>query len=239
MEEPDFQIIRERFQQISERVNNALLRAGRKENDAKIIAVSKTHPFELVLEAYNAGIRVFGENYVQEIKDKHQDFESASLEQPEWHFIGHLQSNKVKYISPFVDLIHSCDSFKLAEEIDKRAAQNNRIQKILLQINTSGEYSKSGCEPDEAVFVANNIIKLKNIELLGLMTIGTFTDDESVQRKEFSMLRNKLEVINKSLGLNLKELSMGMTGDYETAIDEGATMVRIGTALFGPRDYSL
>jgi len=218
-------------------VNDAVAKANR--NDfVKTIAVSKTKPIEMLHNAYNAGIKVFGENYVQELVDKSEYFLNLNINDVEWHFIGHLQTNKVKYIVPFVDFIHSVDSLKLAEEINKRAEQNNKTQKILLQVNTSGEESKSGCEPEDALGLAREILKLMNIELQGLMTIGTFTDDEFQQRKEFTMLRNLLNDINTNLNLNLNELSMGMTNDYPVAIDEGATMVRIGTAYFGERNYN-
>lgn len=207
-------------------------------NNVKVIAVSKTKPAEMLLNAYKSGIKVFGENYVQELVDKHQYCENLSINDIEWHFIGHLQSNKVKYIIDFVDFIHSVDSIKLADEINKRAEKLNKVQKVFLQVNTSGEDSKSGCEPHEVVLLADEYLKMRNIQLVGLMTIGTFTDDENQQRKEFSLLRNLLNDINNKLNLELKELSMGMTNDYPTAINEGATMVRIGTAYFGERNYN-
>lgn len=217
-------------------VDDAISKSNRNDS-VKVIAVSKTKPNEMLENAYHAGIKVFGENYVQELVDKSEYFASKEIKEIEWHFIGHLQSNKVKYIVPFVDYIHSVDSLKLAEEINKRAFNSNKVQKILLQINTSGEESKSGCEPEDAIKLAEEYMKLNNIELVGLMTIGTFTDDEKQQRLEFSLLRNLLNDINSKLGINLKELSMGMTNDYPIAIDEGATMVRIGTAYFGERNY--
>jgi pyridoxal phosphate enzyme (YggS family) len=135
-------------------------------------------------------------------------------------------------------MIHSVDSEKLADEINKRAAQHNRKISVLIQINTSGEESKSGIEPEDAPELAKRLMTMENIELRGLMTIGTFTDDETIQRREFSLLRNTLEKVNTECGLHLTELSMGMTGDFEVAIDEGATMVRIGTAIFGERNYN-
>lgn len=229
--------LKEKKEQVETNVKNALIRAGRKDN-VKIIAVSKTHPAEMVYNAMLSGINSFGENYVQELVEKYNYFKNNNLNQPEWHFIGHLQTNKVKYIVPFVDLIHSVDSIRLAEEINKRARANNKIQNILLQINTSGEFSKSGCEPDEAVNICKEILYFDNLKLLGLMTIGTFTDDETQQRKEFAILRNKLNEINNQLNLNLKELSMGMTNDYAIAIEEGSTIIRIGTAFFGYRKYN-
>ena len=239
MDNPDIELLKERLKRITGNASDAAIKAGRNPDDVKIIAVSKMHDVELIFDAIDAGFNVFGENYVQEIKDKHQAFIDEKRIQPEWHFIGHLQSNKVKYLSPFINYIHSVDSLKLAEEINNRALQNNRIQNILIQLNTSGEESKSGCEPDEAIEIISNVITFPNILVHGLMTIGTFTDEEFLQRKEFSLLRNMLEKVNNELNLNLKELSMGMTGDYEVAIDEGATLVRIGTAIFGPRNYYL
>ena len=138
-----------------------------------------------------------------------------------------------------IDNIEEVEHFKIVDdEINKRAEKINKVQKVFLQVNTSGEDSKSGCEPNEAIDLADEFLKLKNIQLVGLMTIGTFTDDESQQRKEFSLLRNLLNDINNKLKLELKELSMGMTNDYPTAINEGATMVRIGTAYFGERNYN-
>lgn len=223
--------------EIRNEVEHALIQSHRKDL-VKIIAVSKTKPTDMLLAAYNADIKVFGENYVQELVDKHQYFQSININDIEWHFIGHLQTNKAKYIVPFVDYIHSVDSLKLAEEINKRAAQNNKIQKILLQINTSGELSKSGCEPSEALNLAQQVITLSNISIKGLMTIGSFTDNVPLQRKEFSMLKNILKQINDSLNLQLQELSMGMSHDYPIAISEGATMLRIGTAYFGERNYN-
>ncbi len=235
----DIDELKNRNSEINKNVSFALKKSGRDADSVKIIAVSKTHPTEYVVNAIKAGITVFGENYAQELRDKHQDLENLGVAQPEWHFIGHLQNNKVKYIAPFVDYIHSVDSLKLADEINKQAQKNNRKIKIMLQLNTSGELSKSGCEPDEALQIATEIIKLENIDLQGLMTIGSFTDDENQQRKEFTILRNSLIEINEKLILNLKELSMGMSHDYMTAIEEGATMVRIGTAFFGNRIYNV
>lgn len=216
---------------------DACEKAKRNYSDIKIIAVTKTHPVEYIYRAIEAGINCFGENYAQEIKDKFDEFNNSSKVMPEWHFIGHLQTNKVKYLAPYIDFIHSVDSFKLAEEISKQAIKNDREINILLQVNTSGEDSKSGCEPDEIINLVSQTIDLPNIKVIGLMTIGTFTEDEIQQRKEFSMLKMLLENVNKSLNLKLKELSMGMTGDYQIAIDEGSTMVRIGTAFFGTRLY--
>ncbi len=228
----------DRKAEILDNVANAEKKSGRAEGSVKVIAVSKTHPADYIINAINAGISVFGENYAQELKDKHLELESANIIQPEWHFIGHLQNNKVKYIAPFVNYIHSIDSVKLAEEINNNALKNNRKINVLIQLNTSGELSKSGCQPEKTNEVAESILQLNSLNLMGLMTIGSFTDDEIQQRKEFTILRESLINTNKSLSLELKELSMGMSHDYLTAIEEGATMVRIGTAFFGNRIYN-
>ncbi|MDX9789837.1 MAG: YggS family pyridoxal phosphate-dependent enzyme [Candidatus Kapaibacterium sp.] len=229
--------ISEKYLNILERVFNAAIKSKRNPTDIRVIAVSKTHPAVSLEAAYNAGIRFFGENYVREMADKYDILVHKGLVDIEWHFIGHLQSNKVKYLSSFVNYIHSVDSLKLANEISSRAKANDRNINILVQVNTSGEPNKSGCEPDDLSEIISEIILLDNINIKGLMTIGTFTDDEKIQRKEFSTLRTLLENVNSELKLNLSELSMGMTGDFETAIDEGATMIRIGTAIFGSRNY--
>lgn len=211
--------------------------SNRNPGDIRIIAVSKTQPGEIIEMAINAGIVVFGENYVQELCDKHDYLESKGIAQPKWHFIGHLQSNKVKYIAGFIDMIHSVDSLKLAAVIDEQAKKNNRVIDILIQVNTSGEESKFGCEPAELPPLLKEALILENICIRGLMTIGSFSNDEEVVRKEFVMLKSLLAEVNNELGLGLNHLSMGMSGDYELAIREGATMVRVGTSIFGPRMY--
>jgi pyridoxal phosphate enzyme (YggS family) len=232
-----FREINENYNLIVDRAKIASEKAKRNFDDIKIIAVSKTHPAKIVEIAYNTGIRVFGENYVQEFIDKHEIIADKGLVDLEWHYIGHLQTNKVKYIAPFVNMIHSVDSVKLAAEIDKRAALAERNIDILIQLNTSSEPNKSGCDTEQYIEIAGEIDEFENITIKGLMTIGTFTDDERIQRAEFSLLRNSLEEANRQLGKKWTQLSMGMTGDFEIAIDEGATMVRIGTAIFGNRIY--
>ena len=229
--------IKKNFEEIVAKKNLSAKTCNRSADDITVIAVSKTHPFETVEAACESGVRVFGENYVQELVEKHSDAVAAGIT-PEWHFIGHLQSNKAKYIVEFVEIIHSVDSLKLALEINKQAFKYNKTQKIMLQVNTSGEESKSGCEPNKSIELAEQIIALPNLELQGLMTIGTFSDDEKVIRKEFRLLSSLLKDINSSLNLNLKDLSMGMSHDFDIAIEEGATFVRVGTAIFGTRDYS-
>lgn len=229
--------IREHFDEVYYKAEKAAIKAGRNINDIKIIAVSKTQPAKVLEAAAEAGLKYFGENYVQELTDKYDILSNRGLNNIEWHFIGHLQTNKVRFLSHFIDYIHSVDSYKLAEEISKRAGYAEKTNNILVQINTSNELSKSGCDPEDAPALINDILKLPNINVKGLMTIGTFTDDEKLQRTEFSLLRKTLNEVNEELGTDFKELSMGMTGDYEIAIDEGATMVRIGTAIFGSRIY--
>jgi len=221
-------------------LNNVRITAKTHQRDPdsiKIVAVSKSHPPEIIELAIKAGVNVFGENYAQELKDKHQYLIESGIKIPEWHFIGHLQSNKVKYIAPFVSMIHSVDSLSLAEEISKQAEKNNRIIDILLQVNTSGEYSKFGCQPEKLIELFDSVARIKNLNVLGLMTIGTFSDNENIIRSEFKLLRELRDTINKTKGVNLSHLSMGMSHDYEIAIEEGATIVRIGTAIFGERTY--
>lgn len=234
---PTTEIMKERYQKIRQNVINAATKVNRNPDNIKIIAVSKTHPVEYITDAMKSGINIFGENYAQEIKSKYEYFEENNLEPPEWHYIGHLQRNKVKYVIPFVNMIHGVDSIRLLRQIDKESEKVERKVDILMQVNTSGEESKFGCEPTELPKLTEEAIKLNNIYLKGLMTIGSFTFDGIINKKEFGMLRELKEKTNEMFNLNLKELSMGMTNDYELAIQEGSTMVRIGTAIFGERNY--
>lgn len=235
---PDKVILNERMKKIRLKAEKAAQESGRNFEEIKIIAVSKTHPVEYIYNAMDAGIQVFGENYAQELRDKFAAFEASKRKSPEWHYIGGLQRSNVKLVTPFVDMIHSVDSEKILKEVSNRAGNVDRNIDILIQVNTSGESAKSGCEPDDAVNLVSMAMESANITVKGLMTIGTFTDDDEIRIREFSLLRNTLESINTQLGINLKELSMGMTSDYPLAIKEGATMVRVGTALFGERDYN-
>ncbi len=202
----------------------------------RVVAVTKSQPVDSIVKAVEAGILDIGENYVQELKSKREEFLLTGLPEPRWHFIGHLQTNKVKYIVPFVHLIHSVDSVHLADEIDKQAKKVNRQIDILIQVNTSGERSKFGCRPEELLPIVEQISMLQNINIIGLMTIGSFSDDEKIIRSEFKLLRKLFEQVRQKFpNLPIRELSMGMTNDYLIAIEEGATIVRIGTAIFGPR----
>lgn len=230
--------LQRRFQTISHAVADATRNAGRAPETVRVIAVSKTQPLEVIQAAEQAGIRVLGENYAQELKDKASALPGSGIE---WHFIGHLQTNKVKMIAPFVHCIHSVDSVRLAQEISKVAANLGRTIDVLLQVNTSGEESKSGCEPHEITALAEAVLPLPSIRVRGLMTIAAFSDDAEFVRPMFRLLRSLRDELRikfpeaASQGA-FDELSMGMSGDYEAAIQEGATMVRIGTAIFGARE---
>lgn len=227
-----------RYKQLKSKINEVAENCHRNPQDITIVAVTKTHPPELLLSAVEAGITIFGENYAQEMKTKYEYLIQNTKTPTQWHFIGHLQTNKVKYIAPFVDLIHSVDSFHLAQEISNQAEKYNKIIEVLLQVNTSGELSKFGCSPEDIFQLANQCAKLKNIKICGLMTIGSFSEDEKIYRAEFKLLAKiSTKLKEKFPEINWKHLSMGMSNDYATAIEEGATIVRIGTALFGERHY--
>ena len=205
--------------------------------DCKLIAVSKTKPTELLMEAYDAGIRDFGENKVQEMVEKYEQMPKDI----KWHMIGHLQRNKVKYIALFVHLIHGVDSFKLLKEINKQAKKADRIIPCLLQVHIAKEESKFGFDEKELLELVegDEIREMKNIKVEGLMGMATFTEDDKIIRSEFIELRSLREMINgKSLpeDMEMKEISMGMSGDYLIAQEEGSTMVRIGSAIFGSRN---
>ena len=201
-----------------------------------LVAVSKTKPVEMLMEAYNAGFKRFGENYVQELVEKYE----AMPKDIEWHFIGHLQSNKVKYIAPFVSLIHSIDSFKLLQEVNKQAAKNNRVIDCLLQIYIAEEDTKSGMTEEECLEIlqSETLKNLPNIRIVGLMGMTTLTDDETQIRKEFGKLKSFQSTVNMTQSENLSILSMGMSGDYEIAIEEGSNMIRVGSKIFGGRIYN-
>lgn len=203
---------------------------------ACLVAVSKTKPAEQILELYKQGQRVFGENTVQEMTAKHD----ALPKDIHWHLIGHLQTNKVKYIAPFVSMIHSVDSFKLLNEIDKQAAKNERVIDCLLQIHIAQEETKFGLSYAEAEELLNaaEVQQLRNVRICGFMAIATNTDDESLIAKEFQQMQNFfIKMRAQPNGADITQLSMGMSSDYKIALRYGATMIRVGSMLFGERDY--
>lgn len=216
------------MQMISENLKSILSKLPK---SITLVAVSKTKPNTAVMEAYKAGHRVFGENKVQDMVAKFEELPSDI----QWHMIGHLQTNKVKYIAPFVSLIHGVDSLKLIKEIDKRAAQNNRIIDCLLQIHIAEEETKFGLSDSEANQVLAYAKHLKNVRVKGLMGMATNTRDKSIVRNEFAGLK-ELFLKFQSVSEHLQIISMGMSIDYEIAIEEGSTMVRVGSAIFGSRN---
>ncbi|GAB2564220.1 YggS family pyridoxal phosphate-dependent enzyme [Spirosoma aerophilum] len=206
------------------------------QNKAKLIAVTKTKPVEMLQEAYDAGCRRFGENKVQEMADKQPQLPTDV----QWHLIGHLQTNKVKYIASFVTLIHAVDSLKLLQEINKQAAKHNRTIDCLLQIYIADEETKFGLSPEEAetLLQSPELDQLPNIQVIGLMGLATNTDDTDKVRQEFRGLKqlyDKLGQIQRPM-IQFQELSMGMSGDYQIALEEGSTMIRVGSAIFGSRN---
>jgi len=202
---------------------------------ARLIAVTKTKPVMMLQEAYDAGARLFGENKVQEMAEKQPQLPRDI----EWHLIGHLQSNKVKYIAPFVSLIHSIDSLKLLQEVNKQALKNGRVIDCLLQIHIADEETKFGLLPDEADALLRSAMlnDLQNVRIIGLMGLATNTDDEEQVRREFRGLKRLFDQLAtiQTAQVQFSELSMGMSGDYELAVEEGSTLVRVGSAIFGAR----
>lgn len=221
--------VRDGLERVRERIASACAAARRDPSTVSLVAVSKTQPAEAVREAYDAGQRLFGENYVQELAEK----AAALSELPEltWHFIGHLQRNKVKSVIAVGAgvTVETVDSLRLAAEIDKRAASEGRVVPVLLQVNVAGEAQKSGCSPDELVTLVADVRALPHLSLRGLMTIPPLGRDPEASRPHFARLRGMASEHG------LTELSMGMSADLEVAIEEGATMVRVGTAIFGER----
>lgn len=220
---------------VKSRVQEALRRSGREE-DVLILAVSKTRTVEEIRELYDAGVRDFGENYVQELMAK-QPLLPSDIR---WHMIGHLQRNKVKYIAPFIYMIHSVDTASLADTIEKEAAKCGRVIPVLIEVNVAGEESKYGVSPEEVPALAAQIGRLQHVSMKGLMTSAPLADDPEEVRPVFRKLRQigvdmNLENVNN---VRVDVLSMGMSNDFEVAVEEGAGCVRIGTTIFGPRDYS-
>ncbi len=222
----------ENIKETLEKIENCAKVAKRNPKDITLIAVTKTKPVSLIKEAVECGLLEFGENRVQEVLEKYDEIDGVS-----WHLIGHLQKNKVKYIIDKVKLIHSVDSLDLAKEIDRQAKKIEKIQEILIQVNISGEESKFGIKPNEAASLCEAIKDLENIKVKGLMTMAPLGAEESELHKIFGGLRKlSIDIREKNIdNIDMEELSMGMSGDFEIAVSEGATMVRVGTGIFGTR----
>lgn len=227
--------IAENLDLIEKNIEAACKRSGRSRNDIKLIAVSKTQPISAIEEVIEYGIRTFGENKVQELKDKMQALDSDL----DWHLIGHLQTNKVKYVVGKVNLIHSLESIKLAEALDKEAKKKNAVADVLIEVNVANEETKFGISPEEVEDFIVQVSKYENICIKGLMTIAPYTENAENNRRYFRELKKLMVDLNKKNihNVNMSVLSMGMTGDYEVAIEEGATLVRVGTGIFGHRNY--
>jgi pyridoxal phosphate enzyme (YggS family) len=226
--------LKQRLEQVRERIRKVCESCNRDADSVRLVAVSKTIPAGTVKEAIESGVRILGENYVQEAREK---FDALIQYPVSWHFIGHLQSNKTKYAVRLFDLIHSVDSLKLARELDKQAKKVDKIQQILVQVNISEEDTKSGIRADEAPRLISEISELENLSIRGLMTMPPYFYQPEKVKPFFAALRKlRDQVKERSLtNVSMEELSMGMTGDFEVAIEEGATLVRIGTAIFGER----
>lgn len=228
-------MITENLEQVRKNIDEACRMAGRDPKEVTLIAVSKTKPVSMLKEAYDAGARCFGENKVQEIMDKHPQLP----EDIQWHMIGHLQKNKVKYIVDKVSMIHSVDSLRLAQTIEQEAAKHNVCVPVLLEVNVAQEESKFGLKMDEVLPLIETIADFPHIKVQGLMTIAPYVENAEDNRDFFRQLK-KLSVDIEAKNINnvsMSVLSMGMTGDYQVAVQEGATMVRVGTGIFGERNY--
>lgn len=230
-------MLKDQLQEVEKRIQAACDRAGRKREEVTLIAVSKMKPVETLQEAYDLGVRIFGENKVQELTAKYE----ALPKDIHWHMIGHLQTNKVKYIIDKAELIHSVDSLKLAETIEKEAAKHDLIADILVEVNVAEEESKFGMKMEEVIPFVEKVSAFPHVRVRGLMTIAPFVEDPEENRSIFADLHKLYIDIKKKNHDNdtVSVLSMGMTNDYEVAIEEGATMVRVGTGIFGARNYAV
>jgi PLP dependent protein len=227
-------MIAENLKNLRNRIEQVCQKYGRKIDDVQLIAVTKTFSIELIREAFDAGQIDFGENYVQELEEKHEAFTERIIR---WHFIGHLQSNKVKYIADYVNLIHSVDDLNLGKEISKRAERCNRVQDVLVEVHTTDEATKFGVQPEHSIALIKELSQLSHLRVCGLMTMGPFSDDPNDSRSSFRCVADLKKQIEAEgiMNVHMRHLSMGMTHDFEVAIEEGATLVRIGTAIFGRR----
>ncbi len=230
-------MVKENLVEVQHRIDAACGRSGRDPEEVTLIAVSKTKPVELIVEAMEAGKKEFGENKAQEMKEK-QEMLPKDIK---WHFIGHLQTNKVKYVVGRACLIHSVDSLHLAEAINKESAKKNVVSDILVEVNVAQEASKFGLKLEETEQLIRDIAVLPHIHICGLMTIAPYVDNPEENRAIFRQLKKlSVDIASKNIdNIDMNVLSMGMTGDYEVAVEEGATHVRVGTGIFGERDYSI
>lgn len=228
-------MLKENLANVEKNIEQACKNAGRSRDEVTLIAVSKTKPVEMLQEIYDENIRDFGENKVQELCSKMDQLPSDIR----WHMIGHLQRNKVKYIVGKVELIHSVDTYRLAEEINIQAKKQNVIVPILVEVNIAHEESKFGISAEDAILLVEEISKLENIRIKGLMTIAPYVENPEDNRLYFRKIKQlSVDITNKNIdNVFMEILSMGMTGDYMVAIEEGATMVRVGTGIFGERNY--
>lgn len=230
-------MLAENLKIVEEKICAACKRANRNRDEVTLIAVSKTKPVSMLNEVYHEGIRCFGENKVQELTEKYDRLP----EDVRWHLIGHLQRNKVKYIIDKVELIHSVDSIRLAETIEQEAAKRNVIANILIEVNVAEEDSKFGLKVEDVLPIVEEIAKFPHIRIKGLMTIAPYVENPEENRNVFASLQKlSVDIAEKNIdNVSVEILSMGMTNDYEVAIEEGATMVRVGTGIFGERDYTI
>ena len=229
-------MIQENLKAVEQVMEDSCEKAGRKRQDVSLIAVSKTKPASVLREAYDLGVRDFGENYVQELSDKMETLPKDIR----WHMIGHLQRNKVRFIAGKTELIHAVDSYRLAEEINIQAKKRRTTVPILIEVNIAGEASKFGISAEDTILLAEEIAGLENVRIKGLMLIAPYVSDPEENRVHFQKMKQlSVDIADKNIdNVSMEILSMGMTGDYTVAIEEGATMVRVGTGIFGERNYN-
>lgn len=230
-------MVTENLKEVEKNIMEACKKSGRDRNEVTLIAVSKTKPISMIEEAYETGIREFGENKPQELRDKYQELPKDI----HWHMIGHLQRNKVKYVVGNASLIHSVESIRLSEAINQEAEKKDIVMPVLVEVNVAEEESKFGITVSDCETFIREIAKLEHISVQGLMTIAPFVENAEDNRKYFAKLRElSVDIAAKNIdNVSMCNLSMGMTGDYQVAIEEGATMVRVGTGIFGHRNYNL
>ncbi len=230
-------MLKDNLTNVETNVQAACEKSSRRRSEITLIAVSKTKPVGMLQEIYDAGVRDFGENKVQEICEKYDKLPPDIR----WHMIGHLQRNKVKYIIDKVCMIHSVDSYRLAEEINIQAKKHKIVMPVLIEVNVAGEQTKFGVSKEDAILLAQEMSHLDNLHVQGLMAVAPYVEDPEDNRKYFQQIRKlAVDIQRKNIdNIDMHALSIGMTGDYAVAIEEGATMVRVGTGIFGERDYSI